>query len=98
MARTTTRIRRILDAFFAIKPQRLAIRKLPNVFARPRRQDFIFAACLAKSPGDGHTIEIHALECDEEVIAIFAGVADGHRFSMMFNTYTISEVRSAAPA
>ena len=25
-----------------------------------------------------------------EVIAIFAGVADGHRFSMMFNTYTIS--------
>jgi CelD/BcsL family acetyltransferase involved in cellulose biosynthesis len=24
------------------------------------------------------------------VIAIFAGVADGHRFSMMFNTYTMS--------
>ena len=24
------------------------------------------------------------------MIAIFAGVADGHRFSMMFNTYTMS--------
>jgi len=24
------------------------------------------------------------------IIAIFAGVADGHRFSMMFNTYTMS--------
>ena len=35
-------------------------------------------------------IDIHALECDDEVIAIFAGVADGHRFSMMFNTYTMS--------
>jgi len=33
---------------------------------------------------------MHALECDDEVIAIFAGVADGHRFSMMFNTYTMS--------
>ena len=38
----------------------------------------------------GRVIDIHALECDDEVIAIFAGVADGHRFSMMFNTYTMS--------
>ena len=35
-------------------------------------------------------IDIHALECGEEVIAIFAGVADDSRFSMMFNTYTLS--------
>jgi CelD/BcsL family acetyltransferase involved in cellulose biosynthesis len=40
--------------------------------------------------GAGRVIDIHALECDDEVIAIFAGVADGQRFSMMFNTYTIS--------
>ena len=38
----------------------------------------------------GHAIDIHALECDDEVIAIYAGVADGYRFSMMFNTYTMS--------
>ncbi len=97
VARTDDEIRRILDAFFAIKPQRMAIQKLPNVFADPGVRDFIFAACLAKSPGDGHTIEIHALECDEEVIAIFAGVADGHRFSMMFNTYTISGSSKYSP-
>jgi len=47
---------------------------------RPRRQDFIFATVLAKSRDGGHAIEIHALECDEEVIAIFAGVADGPPF------------------
>ena len=40
--------------------------------------------------GGGHAIDIHALECDDEVIAIFAGVADDNRFSMMFNTYTLS--------
>jgi len=44
-----------------------------------------------------HAIDIHALECDEEIIAIFAGVADGHRFSMMFNTYTMSPNSKYSP-
>ena len=48
-------------------------------------------------PGGGRVIDIHALECDDEVIAIFAGVADGHRFSMMFNTYTMSERSRYSP-
>src|SRR5262249_13050140 len=39
----------------------------------------------------------HALECDDEIIAIFAGVADGHRFSMMFNTYTMSDRAHYSP-
>ncbi len=47
--------------------------------------------------GGGRAIELHALECDEEVIALYAGVADGHRFSMMFNTYTMSENSRYSP-
>ena len=31
------------------------------------------------------------------MIAIFAGVADGHRFSMMFNTYTMSASSKYSP-
>ncbi|WP_139862699.1 GNAT family N-acetyltransferase [Bradyrhizobium ivorense] len=82
---------RLLDWFFRVKPQRMAEQKLPNVFAEPGVEQFIRAACLApRADGKGYAIDIHALECDEEVIAIFAGVADGHRFSMMFNTYTMS--------
>ena len=65
-------------------------RRLPNVFAEPGVEDFIRDACMAPLASGGHVIDIHALECDDEVIAIFAGVADGHRFSMMFNTYTMS--------
>jgi CelD/BcsL family acetyltransferase involved in cellulose biosynthesis len=42
-------------------------------------------------------IDIHALECDEEVIALFAGVADDDRFSMMFNTYTMSDHARYSP-
>jgi len=90
VAVTDAEVKRLLDAFFRIKPQRMAEQKLPNVFADPGVEDFIRGACLAPLPGGGHVIDIHALECDDEVIAIFAGVADGHRFSMMFNTYTMS--------
>jgi CelD/BcsL family acetyltransferase involved in cellulose biosynthesis len=90
LATSDAEIKRLLDWFFTIKPQRMAAQKLPNVFAHPGVEDFVRDACLTRLAEGGRAIDIHALECDEEVIAIFAGVADGHRFSMMFNTYTLS--------
>ncbi|NPV22503.1 GNAT family N-acetyltransferase [Bradyrhizobium aeschynomenes] len=84
-------IAELLDWFFLTKPVRMAEQKLPNVFAEPGIEAFVRHACMAKL-GCGHrVIEIHALRCDDEIIALFAGVADGARFSMMFNTYTLSE-------
>jgi CelD/BcsL family acetyltransferase involved in cellulose biosynthesis len=94
---TDSEIKRQLDAFFRIKPLRMAEQKLPNVFADTGVEDFIRSACLTPVAGGGHAIDIHALECDAEVIAIFAGVADGTRFSMMFNTYTMSENSRYSP-
>jgi CelD/BcsL family acetyltransferase involved in cellulose biosynthesis len=90
-------IKRLLDAFFRIKPQRMAEQKLPNVFAEPGVEDFIRSTCLAPRADGGRVIEIHALESDGDVIALFAGVADGHRFSMMFNTYTLSASSRYSP-
>jgi CelD/BcsL family acetyltransferase involved in cellulose biosynthesis len=97
VATTDAEITRICDAFFTIKPLRMAAQKLPNVFADPGVEDFLRTACLTPLPDGGHVIEIHALECDAEVIAIFAGVADGERFSMMFNTYTLSDSAHYSP-
>jgi CelD/BcsL family acetyltransferase involved in cellulose biosynthesis len=90
IAASDSDIKRLLDWFFLIKPLRMAEQKLPNVFAEPGVEEFIRGACMTPLARGGHAIDIHALECDDEVIAIFAGVADGHRFSMMFNTYTMS--------
>ena len=90
-------IKRLLDWFFSVKPLRMAEQKLPNVFADPGVEDFIRDACMTRLAGSGRAIDIHALECDDEVIAIFAGVADGHRFSMMFNTYTMSDSSRYSP-
>jgi CelD/BcsL family acetyltransferase involved in cellulose biosynthesis len=88
---------RLLDWFFRVKPQRMAEQGLPNVFAEPGIEAFIRSACLTPLSDGGRAIDIHALECDDEVIAIFAGVADGHRFSMMFNTYTMSPSAKYSP-
>ena len=96
LATTDADIARLLDWFFRVKPARMAEQKLPNVFAEPGVEQFIRSACLALR-GDSRTIDIHALECDDEVIALFAGVADGQRFSMMFNTYTTSENARYSP-
>jgi CelD/BcsL family acetyltransferase involved in cellulose biosynthesis len=90
LATSDADVKRLLDWFFSVKPLRMAQQKLPNVFAEPGVEDFIRNTCMTPLAGAGRVIDIHALECDEEVIAIFAGVADGHRFSMMFNTYTMS--------
>ncbi|MBR0705073.1 GNAT family N-acetyltransferase [Bradyrhizobium liaoningense] len=96
LATTDADVTRLLDWFFRVKPARMAEQKLPNVFAEPGVEQFVRSACLSPR-GEGRVIDIHALECDDEVIAIFAGVADGQRFSMMFNTYTMSEHARYSP-
>jgi CelD/BcsL family acetyltransferase involved in cellulose biosynthesis len=90
-------IARLLDWFFRVKPARMAQQRLPDVFAETGVADFIRNACLARRPDGGSLIDIHALECDEEIIALYAGVADGYRFSMMFNSYTLSDHSRYSP-
>jgi CelD/BcsL family acetyltransferase involved in cellulose biosynthesis len=97
VARTAEDARRLLDAFFAIKPLRMAEQKIRNVFAEPGTKAFIEHACLDGIAEGRQAIELHGLECDAEVIAIFAGVGDGYRYSTMFNTYTMSEAARNSP-
>jgi CelD/BcsL family acetyltransferase involved in cellulose biosynthesis len=97
VADTDAEIERLLDWFFRIKPLRMAEQKLPNVFAEAGVENFIRHTCLTRLADGGRAIDIHALECDEEVIALYAGVADGQRFSMMFNTYTMSDRSRYSP-
>lgn len=96
-ATTDADIERLLAAFFRIKPIRMAAQKLPDVFADPGVADFIRQACLTKLADGGRAIDIHALQSDDEMIALFAGVADGERYSMMFNTYTLSDAARYSP-
>ena len=97
VATTDADINRILDAFFIIKPQRMALSKLPDIFSDEATKAFVRSTCLAKLPNGDRAIELHALECDGELISVFSCVADGERFSTMFNTYTISDNARYSP-
>lgn len=97
VAATDADINRILDAFFIIKPQRMALSKLPDIFSGAATKGFVRDACLATLPNGARAIELHAIECDNELISVFACVADGERFSTMFNTYTISDSARYSP-
>lgn len=90
-------IARILDAFFLIKPQRMAAQGLPDIFSDAAVQRFVRETCRTRLASGGRAITLHALECDAEVLAIFAGMADGQRFSTMFGTYTMSENARFSP-
>jgi CelD/BcsL family acetyltransferase involved in cellulose biosynthesis len=96
-ASSDAEIERLLDWFFRVKPLRMAEQRLPNVFADAGVESFIRSACLTRLAGGGRAVDIHALECDEEVMALFAGVAGSDRFSMMFNTYTMSDHSRYSP-
>ena len=90
-------VSRLLDAFFVIKPLRMAEQNRPDVFNEPGIPEFIRQTCAAMLPSGKRAIEIHAIECDDEVIGLFAGVGDATRFSVMFNTYTTSPNSKYSP-
>lgn len=91
IANTTEEINRLLDQFFALKTVHMAAQGLPDVFAEPGIPEFIREACRPGSGGEPPAIEIHALVCDDELLAMFASACDHERFSLIFNTYTLGE-------
>jgi CelD/BcsL family acetyltransferase involved in cellulose biosynthesis len=79
---------RLLDAFFVQKAAHLAEQGRSNVFANPSIQAFVRAACRQGLETGRPLIELHALETDNEMLALFAGIHDGRRFTLAFNSMT----------
>ena len=94
-ATTVEDIDRLFDRF--LKRNHMAAQGLRNVFAEPGVADFLRAACHSKLPNGRPLIEIHALEADGELLALFGSLVDGYRSSSMFNTYTFGENARYSP-
>jgi CelD/BcsL family acetyltransferase involved in cellulose biosynthesis len=95
-ATTAADVERLLDSFFKLKAAHMALQGLSNIFAEAGNEAFLREAChpeLARKP----QIEIHALEAEGEMLALFAGINDGRRFSGMFNTYTLTDNARQSP-
>jgi CelD/BcsL family acetyltransferase involved in cellulose biosynthesis len=96
-AKTPADVDRLLDAFFVLKAAHMAAQGLPNIFAEPGNETFLRQACHHGLADGKPLIEIHALECEGELLALFAGTSDERRFSGMFNTYTLSDNGRQSP-
>ena len=97
LAMSAADIDRLLDAFFALKAVHMRSQGLTNVFADPGVAAFVRQASHVKLPDGRPLIEIHALEGDGEVLALYGAVVDPYRFSAMFNTYTLSKHARQSP-
>lgn len=96
-AKTEAEVERYLEAFFAQKKARLARAGIENVFDYQGVREFLSDACKNGLARENPAIEVHALDCDGEVLAIFAGVNDGRVFSSMFNSYTLTDHARHSP-
>jgi CelD/BcsL family acetyltransferase involved in cellulose biosynthesis len=90
-------IDRLLDAFFALKAVHMRSQGLTNVFAEPGVAAFVRQASHIRLADGRPLIELHALEGDGEVLALYGAVVDPYRFSAMFNTYTLSSHARHSP-
>lgn len=91
VASSPEEVQRCMDAFFVQKRAYMAMMKIPNPFDEPEVEAFLRAAANAGA------LEIHALECESEVLALYAGVRDGKRLSTMISSYTASESSRWSP-
>jgi CelD/BcsL family acetyltransferase involved in cellulose biosynthesis len=97
VASTEAEVQRCMDAFFAQKHDYLAIHKTPNPFDDPNVEAFLRAATRSGLEQGEPVLEIHALEGGGEVLALYAGVANGERLSTMVSSYTSSENARQSP-
>lgn len=96
-ANTAADVDRLLEAFFPMKAAHMAAQALPNIFAEPGNEAFLRWCCHRGLDSGNPLIDIHALEGGGELLALFAGIGDGRRFSGMFNTYTLSDNARQSP-
>ena len=96
-ATQSAEVDRLLDRFFALKAAHMAAQGLPNVFAQEGVAAFLRSACH-QGLGDGRpSVELHGLEGDGELLALFGVLADDRSMSVMINTYTLSENAKHSP-
>jgi CelD/BcsL family acetyltransferase involved in cellulose biosynthesis len=88
---------KLLDQFFPLKAAHMAAQGISNAFSPPGAEDFVREACHAGLADGRPQLELHALMSGDEALAIYGGVQDGKRYSLMINTYTLGDASRHSP-
>lgn len=83
-ARTAAEARAVLDAFVEQRMARCAALGL-SAGDLPRQRAFLDRAAVPQ--GDAPPVELHALYCDDRILATFAGATHGRRFCGMVMSF-----------
>jgi D-aspartate ligase len=86
-----------LNEFFKLKSMHFSALGLKNVFEQPGVEPFVREACHRDLANGRPLIEVHVLEADRQMLAMFAGTSGDGRFTTMFNTYTLSQHARHSP-
>ncbi|HUJ38580.1 MAG TPA: GNAT family N-acetyltransferase [Hyphomicrobium sp.] len=97
-ARTKEDVRRVLEAFFAQKAERMRQLGIANAFAEPGAREFIELAAVRPDPNTGvPPIELYVASVGDCIVATFAGVVSDRRFCGMFNSMIMNELSNESP-
>jgi len=96
-ATTASQADRFLKAFLEQKSARLAHQGIENVFASAEAEAFIRDLCLAGISEGKAVVEMQALECDDDILAVFACINDRERYASMFNSFTSGPASRFSP-
>jgi CelD/BcsL family acetyltransferase involved in cellulose biosynthesis len=89
--------RRVLDAFFKQKRERMRALGVPDVFTEPGVRRFIEAAVTGQLSDGGPPIELYSLSVDDIIVATVGGIVGAGRFSAMFNSIAQDSYASESP-
>ncbi len=96
-ASTEADVDRFIDAFLAQKAERFTAQGVENVFAAPGIEAFLREVCRHGLASGKPLVEMHALDTSAGMLALFAGVNDGRRFSAMITSFTMGEHARQSP-
>ena len=97
-ATSADEVDRLLSYFLQQKAGKLHALGIKNAFGAARRRRFHPGRLSRRGCEGGQPlIEIHALECDGEMLALFSGIHDSQRFTSMFNSHTASDNARQSP-
>lgn len=77
---------RIIEAFFEQKIARCKAQGIEAGFASAAMRNFVEIASHPAAPG-GSPLELHALACDDRIVAVYGGAAHQGHFSGCFNSF-----------
>jgi CelD/BcsL family acetyltransferase involved in cellulose biosynthesis len=90
-------VERLLAAFFDQKAAKFAALGLDDPFAPADIRNFVRATCLCGLAQGAPLMELHALESESEMLALFSGLHDGKRYTCAFTSHTIGEAARFSP-